>query len=62
MTSCPQWFGVLAVPGGRDGAEKSYFVCQTMRGCRSAALLDFPPGANLPKGDECGFQGLFYKP
>ena len=39
---------------GRDGAEKSYFVCQTMRGCRFAALLNFPPGANLPKGDEVG--------
>jgi hypothetical protein len=24
----------------RDGAEESYFVCETMRGCCSAALLD----------------------
>jgi hypothetical protein len=35
-----------------DGAEESYFVCETTRDCSSATLLDFPPGANLPEGDE----------
>ena len=38
----------------RDGAEKGYFVCETTRDCGPATLLDFPPGTNLPKGDEVG--------
>jgi len=38
----------------RDGAEKGYFVCETTRDCGPATLLDFPPGANLPKGDGVG--------
>jgi hypothetical protein len=28
------------LPSCRDGAERSYIVCETMRSCCSAALLD----------------------
>jgi len=38
----------LAVPlSFRDGAEKSYFVCQTMWGCCPATLLDYSSRFNL---------------
>jgi len=36
------------LPRCRDGAEKSYFVCETMRGCCSAALLDYSSRLGLP--------------
>ncbi len=32
---------VAVLPRCRDGAGKSYFVCDTMRGCGSATLLDY---------------------
>lgn len=47
----------------RDGAEESYFVCETTRDCSSATLLDFPPGTNLRKEDEvAGFRACFTSP
>ena len=42
----------------RDGAEESYFVCETTRDCSPATLLDFPPGTNLAKGDEVEVSGF----
>ena len=36
------------LPRCRDGAGESYFVCNTMRGCGSATLLDYSSRLNLP--------------
>lgn len=35
------------LPRRRDGAEKSYFVCQTTWGCRPATLIDYSSRLNV---------------